>query len=185
MKNPFAIVLLILLVVLAGCGKQATQPQSSAPAAPAAAEAQPQTAADTPAKPETPATQRAKVAIYFADNNLLELTKEEQEISYTDDVDKYKQVIQLLEKPAVKEHEALWHNFAYHSVAFANGTLTIDASGKNQYNLGSTGEGMAIDALQQTLFQFPEVKEIVILVDGQKADSLAGHVDISQPLTRS
>jgi hypothetical protein len=43
---------------------------------------------------------------------------------------------------------------------------------------------MAIDALKQTLFQFDEVKRIVILEDGKPAESLMGHVDITEPLTR-
>jgi predicted small lipoprotein YifL len=179
MKRLIAFGLFALLALaIAACGtKPAAQPTPQPPAAEQGNGAQPQ--------PEPqPKQNKAKITVYYSDNNLTELRQEEQEITYADDLEKYKKAIELLAKPQKKEHAPLWENFRYHSVTFENGQLTIDASGENQYNLGSGGELLAIDALKQTLFQFPEVEKIVILEDGKAVDSLMGHVDISEPLTR-
>ncbi|MCR8981906.1 GerMN domain-containing protein [Brevibacillus laterosporus] len=139
-------------------------------------------------KTEQPAKegQQLTLTLYYVDNDLTKLMEEKQQITNpVSDKDKYEKAMELLEKPSKPEHNALWKNFEYHSITFENGTLTIDAKGTNQYNLGSSGEAFAIDALQQTMFQFPEVMKIIILVDGKKTESLMGHVSIDEPLTRS
>jgi hypothetical protein len=179
MKRFIALGLFALLFLMtAACGtKPAAQPSPQTPAAEQGNGAQPQPEAE-------PQKNKAKIAVYYSDSDVTELRQEEQEIAYTDDLEKYKQAIELLAKPTKKEHVPLWENFNYHSIKFENGQLTIDASSENQYNLGSGGELLAIDALKQTLFQFPEVEKIVILEDGKAVDSLMGHVDISEPLTR-
>ncbi len=141
---------------------------------------------NTQSTPEVskPQESSVEVTVYYADDNLTELQPETHKITYTSDVEKYQKVIDLLGRPAQKGHEPLWSNFKYHSVSLQDGLLTLDADSKNQYNVGSTGEDFAINALKKSLFQFPEVKRIRILVDGKPTDSLMGHVDVSEPLTR-
>jgi len=180
MKRRHMICMAVLATMLvAGCGqKAAPAPQPTAPAEQSSGSNQ------APATIE-PRLTKQSVFVYYSDNNLMELQKEEQEISFAEDIEKYKKTLELLEKPTkADEHVPLWSDFHYHSVTFDKGTLTIDADSKNQYNLGSSGEAMALDALKQTLFQFPEVERIVILADGKKTESLMGHVDVQEPLTR-
>lgn len=178
----------LLLLVTAACGtKPAAQPApQTTPAEQGNGAGSQQEPQPQPQAQDQPQQQlnKAKIAVYYSDGDVTELRQEEQEIAYADDVEKYEKAIQLLAKPSKKEHAPLWENFNYHSIKFENGLLTIDASSENQYNLGSGGELLAIDALKQTLFQFPEVEKIVILEDGKAVDSLMGHVDISEPLTR-
>lgn len=137
---------------------------------------------------QTPVAQlektKATIKVYYSNSDATKLEEEQQEISYQDDQEKYEQVMALLGKSSQKGHEPLWSDFHYHSIKFKDGQLTIDSSGKNQYNLGSTGELYALEALTKSYFQFPEINEIVILVDGKRTDSLMGHMDISEPLTR-
>ncbi|NRQ56843.1 GerMN domain-containing protein [Brevibacillus sp. HD1.4A] len=168
------------VLLLAGCGQNATPaPQPTTPVE------QPSGNKTDPSTTE-PTLKKQLVTVYYSDSDLMELQKEEQEISFAEDIEKYKKTLALLGKPVKADaHFPLWKDFQYHSLTFADGTLTIDADSKNQYNLGSSGEGMAVDSLKETFFQFPEVKQIVILEDGKKTESLMGHVDISEPLTRN
>lgn len=48
---------------------------------------------------------------------------------------------------------------------------------------GSTGEMLAIYSVVDTVtLNFPDVKEVQLLVEGKKEKTLAGHIDISLPL---
>jgi spore germination protein GerM len=50
---------------------------------------------------------------------------------------------------------------------------------------GSATEILAVAAIVNTLTEFPEVERVQILVDGKKADTLFGHIDVYDPLSRS
>ncbi len=49
---------------------------------------------------------------------------------------------------------------------------------------GSTGELLTVYSIVNTLTQFPTVKEVQILIEGERVQTLAGHLDISKPLQR-
>ncbi len=49
---------------------------------------------------------------------------------------------------------------------------------------GSAGETLTIMSLVNSLTELEEIEEVRILVEGEKADSLLGHWDTSQPLER-
>lgn len=168
------------LLLLSACGKSAPtghQQTGASPASPAVTQQTPLVEPQSQLKKQT-------ITVFYTDNKIEELKKEEQEIEFADDLEKYKKAISFLEKPKQAEHDPLWQNFKYHSVTFDKGKMTIDADSSNVYNVGAMGEVLAIDALKQTLFQFPEVEKIIILEDGQPIDSLMGHVEIDQALTR-
>ena len=64
-----------------------------------------------------------------------------------------------------------------------NRILTVDFSEEIQkLNVGAGGESAVLTSIVNTLAQFPWVDSVKILIQGQKADSLAGHIDISIPL---
>ena len=50
---------------------------------------------------------------------------------------------------------------------------------------GSSREILAVGAIVNTLTEFPEVERVQILVEGKKVNTLFGHMDISEPLSRS
>lgn len=52
-------------------------------------------------------------------------------------------------------------------------------------NVGSTGEALVISAIVNTLTKLPGIERVRILVEGKQADTLAGHVDTTQPLRRN
>ena len=72
------------------------------------------------------------------------------------------------------------------SVVVKDGIATVDFSKELQTNFsgGSTGEEMLIGSIVNTLTDFPEVQKVSILIDGSAVETLTGHMDLSEPLTR-
>ncbi len=69
-------------------------------------------------------------------------------------------------------------------VTVKDSVCTIDFSGDiKNVSVGSAGEVGLLNAITQTLCQFEHIDLVEILIEGKSADSLAGHVDISQPLS--
>lgn len=50
---------------------------------------------------------------------------------------------------------------------------------------GSSMEILTVGAIVNTLTEFPEVERVQILVEGKKVTTLFGHLDVSDPLSRS
>ena len=43
---------------------------------------------------------------------------------------------------------------------------------------------MLIGSIVNTLTDFPEVEKVQILIEGASVETLSGHMDLSEPLTR-
>ena len=52
-------------------------------------------------------------------------------------------------------------------------------------NVGSSGEVIVLSAIVNTLTEFPEIERVQILIDGEKIESLAGHIVITEPIERN
>lgn len=66
------------------------------------------------------------------------------------------------------------------SLEIKDGTAYVDFSREiTQANVGSSGEAILLQSIVTTLGQFPSVKWVKILVEGQPVATLAGHVDTS------
>ena len=63
--------------------------------------------------------------------------------------------------------------------ALANFSKEIVKNGQGSYN-----EVMMTGAIVNTLTEFPEVKQVQILVEGKKVITLGGHLDVEDPLKR-
>lgn len=50
---------------------------------------------------------------------------------------------------------------------------------------GSTSETLLVGSIVNTLTEFPDIYKVQILVDGKKIETIAGHSDVSEPLSRS
>ena len=50
---------------------------------------------------------------------------------------------------------------------------------------GSLGESLTVYSIVNTLTQFPSVKQVQFLVDGQYVKTIAGHVDVSTAMGRN
>ena len=71
-------------------------------------------------------------------------------------------------------------------VTVKNGVATADFSKELEQNFsgGSTGEEMLVGSIVNTLTDFPEVQSVQILIEGASVETLSGHMDLSEPLTR-
>lgn len=72
------------------------------------------------------------------------------------------------------------------SVKVSGDTATADF---NQ-NFASRGQGsyterMMVNAVVCTLTEFPEIKKVKFLVEGKDIDTISGHIDLLDPLTRN
>lgn len=72
------------------------------------------------------------------------------------------------------------------SVRVENGLATVDFSSELTHRFvgGSTGEQMLVSALVNTLTDFPEVERVLLTVEGRRIETIAGHLDTSEPFTR-
>lgn len=50
---------------------------------------------------------------------------------------------------------------------------------------GSTGERMTVYSIVNTLTQFEEIDEVLFLIEGNEIETLAGHMDLTKPLSRN
>lgn len=50
---------------------------------------------------------------------------------------------------------------------------------------GSASEILLVAAIINTLTEFKEIQKVQIMVDGKKIDTISGHLDIGEPLSRS
>lgn len=52
------------------------------------------------------------------------------------------------------------------------------------FNGGSTGEIFLVGSIVNTLTEFPEVTSVVFMVEGKPVDTIAGHMDLTEPVKR-
>ncbi len=50
---------------------------------------------------------------------------------------------------------------------------------------GSASEILLVAAIVNTLTEFPNIEKVQILVEGKKIDTISGHMDVGEPLSRS
>jgi hypothetical protein len=99
-----------------------------------------------------------------------------------------KQVLLLLFKgPKSKDAGPAFPGWAYRDVFFTDSGLAVidlDPESLKGQNRGTTGEYLSLYTLVKTLTDnFKDLKQVQLLLGGEAKESLAGHLDISQPLS--
>lgn len=138
-----------------------------------------------PQKPDEPSVQKQTIEVYYTDPQELELKKSEKEIKFGQENDKYKAAFKALQESGDADLIPLWGKMELKSLEFKQGMVTLDVHMPDEARLGAGGEQFALDALTKTMFQFKEVESIELLVDGQKLESLMGHMDLDHPIKRN
>lgn len=184
MKSMLALCMLLALLLAVGCGADNTAKDnaSSTGNKPSVSDNKDTGAKDGAAK----APEKLSVKLYYPDDNGMKLIAEERTIETKGD--KYKAAIEAL-LAGTKAKGAITiipKKAKLKSIEVKNGVATVDFSEDLVKNFtgGSTGEEMLVGSIVNTLTEFPEVKSVQILLEGKKVDSLAGHLDTSEPLKR-
>lgn len=161
-----------LVLALTACGTK--------PSSPPAATSQPT------AKPQAsvPAQKEAVVKVYFGDQDASKLVEKSTTIRYAAEEEKYAAAYAELKKAPGADAVSLFSHTEFRSARLKNGTLTVDLSLAAENRMGSSGEILYLDALKKTAFQFKEVEALELLVDGKKADSLMGHMELPAIIKR-
>lgn len=135
---------------------------------------------------DSPASQKLKIKVYYTDDDIMDLKEMEQEITFEDAKanSKYSEAFKALQNVSGSGVISLWGKVILNSTSFADGELTVDIQLPAEARLGSGGESLAIDALRATFFQFDEVKRLELTVNGDKVDTLMGHVELEHPMTK-
>lgn len=161
-----------------------TQPQANNHQKPSVSRKHQQRHAPTP----PPASPTSKLIIYrlSADFSQLITTSVTVDINFTDQ-QKVRRIITLLTRPAKGDQTLLNQATRLRSVSFKKQLITIDLSAdirKNLVNSGVNDELMAVACLSNSLLKnLPQYNSVQILIDGKKCRTLAGHIDISRPLS--
>ena len=124
------------------------------------------------------------INLYFPDEQGMKL----QAVKYSvvDNDNKYKTVLEALVNPKDKQLTIIPRKTKINKVNLKGDILIIDFSKQliDNFGGGSTGEEMLVGSIVNTATEFPEVKKVQIFVDGKSVETIAGHLDLSEPLAR-
>jgi hypothetical protein len=124
----------------------------------------------------------------FGDERGELLIREQRSITSGQTPDKKAEALlqELLKGPLTKGTRTVPLQTRLRGVSFDNGLLTADFSSdlRQHHPGGSATEILTVYSIVNTLsLNVPEIKQVMLLVDGKKIDSIAGHIDCRQPIS--
>lgn len=143
----------------------------------------------TPRPTETvtlPQENTMEVVVYFANPDFTALVGEKRRVVKDE---RYLERIleELLKGPESKDlFSAIPQGTRLNAVFVEGNTAYVDLSAemaKNQSG-GTSQEFLSVYAIVDTLTAFPGIEQVKILIEGKEAETLCGHIDISEPLRR-
>ena len=179
----------MMLLVLSGCNSQGTQGADNGSSSGIKSESS--VSADKPQASSSSSSgakeEKISIKVYYPNDDGTKLIAVKRQVT-VGKVDKYTAAMNsLLEGTKEKGQTTIIPKQAkLRSVKVANGIAKVDFSQELVKNFagGSTGETMLVGSVVDTLTEFPEVKQVEFLVAGKPVESLAGHMDLTQPVSR-
>ncbi|WP_293200328.1 GerMN domain-containing protein [Paenibacillus sp.] len=172
--------MLTAVIILSGCGSKPvtnsgdTKPEPNPPSS----------NASSPSAPSAEKKETYEIEVAYVDPELTQVKTKKAEITFSDNDEKYTQALDVLQHSDDPNYISLWSDIGLESLEYQDGKLTLNIHIPDEARLGSGGELLFLDVLQQTLFQFEEVQSIQLLVDGKETESLMGHVELENPIVR-
>jgi spore germination protein GerM len=124
------------------------------------------------------------LTFYYVDGQLMEVLQEERDIHFSSEEEKWQEIWSALQLPQDDNMLSLWHNVDLIEAELLDSQLVLNLSLPDQMELGSSGEGFAIQTLINTFGQVKDVNTIQLLIDGESIETLAGHVLIKDPFSK-
>ncbi len=175
---------LMMSLVLAGCDEQQ---QNQDPASKSVAASSSVASSSSSSSQAGEQLENLSIKVYYPDDNATGLVAVEKDIKVTQQ-EKYKAAVEAL--MAGTDKKGLVNVFPKKAqllkVSINGNVAQVDfnKSLEKDFAGGSTGEEMLVGSVVNTLTEFPEIKKVQILIEGKEVETLSGHMDLSQPLTR-
>ncbi|HZK44206.1 MAG TPA: GerMN domain-containing protein [Syntrophomonadaceae bacterium] len=166
-------VILFMTTFITGCQKTLIEAETPPP---------------TPPKDEIV---QKEITLYFSDDQAEYLIPEKRVIDLEANAGDEKLITSIIEELIMgPSNEDLFltipENTKVISVEISDEIAIVDFSKeiKTEHWGGSTGENMTLTSLVNTVTELDKIKKVMILIEGEKQDSLAGHISIEEPLER-
>jgi len=132
--------------------------------------------------------QEVTTSVYYPNADGTKLIAVKRKITAVSAEDKYAAAIKSLMQGTKEKNQSVIipKQAKLRSVKLEGGVAKVDFSKDlvKHFVGGSTGEEMLVGSIVNTLTEFPEVKQVQILIEGSPVETIAGHMDLSTPLSR-
>ncbi len=128
---------------------------------------------------------RERITLYFGDRQAQWLVPEEREVIRKGEPLEEIVVRELIKGPAGKDlHRSIPEGAQLLSLTVAGGVARVNFSREFQTKHwgGSTGESFTVYSVVNSLTRLEGIDKVLFLVEGEKIESLAGHMDLTEPL---
>jgi germination protein M len=187
MKKILSVILCsVIIFTLAGCGRAETKNENNTKEIVKEKTKEVNTAAKVEQE-KIEETKSREVVLYFSDDQAMYLVGEKRSI---EDPTAKSIVAELVKGPIAKSetklYETLPKDLEVIDVQVKDGIATVDfkSSATEKISGGSTGEGMALYSIINTLIFDKElgISKVQFLVEGKNVESIKGHYDVKEPL---
>ena len=181
--------LVFLVFTIAGCDKQTRPNESPGKTSTDAGDSEKsdqkglskdKNSGDAPAP-----TESVQLALYFSDDQAEKLVRETRTIPATDTVASAA-VRELIAGPKKGGEPTIPSGTRLLSVTIEEGVASVNFSKElvDNHPGGSAGEKLTVYSVVNTLTEFNTIQEVRFLVEGAVVDTIAGHMDLSEPVGR-
>ncbi len=167
-----------ILTVTAGCDPQGEKPPTAVSSSASASVA---------SSSEKPSSSTSGSKLYYPDATATKLVSVKKKLDITKE-DKYNAAVHaLMQDPKEKTVTGIFPKTAKLRSVRLQGDVAVvdfDSNIRKGFSGGSTGERFLVGSVVNTLTNFPEIKKVRFLLDGKEIESLAGHMDLTEPVAR-
>ncbi|MBQ7496289.1 MAG: GerMN domain-containing protein [Selenomonas sp.] len=180
--------MVLTLLVTAGCqeGQGTSSSSGSSGSITKVQEKQAPKAEKQEKKDEKP--QEISTKVYYPNADGTKLIAVKRKFTVSADKDKYAEAVKSLMQGTKEKNQSVIipKQAKLRGVKLEGGVARVDFSQDlvKHFVGGSTGEEMLVGSIVNTLTEFPEVKQVQILIEGSPVETIAGHMDLSTPLER-
>lgn len=131
----------------------------------------------------TASQEKTEIQLYFADSKGKKLVMEERDIAKAEGIAR-RTMEELLKGPAnVESVQVIPDGTRLLDINVKpDGLCIVDLSSEARGVMNEEQEKLMIYAVANTLSQFPTIKEVSFMIDGQKVDQIGGYMNLDSPV---